>query len=360
MAKKARRKQPQKQWRVLDRQKAGADDKLSSYQRQIADHDNTCLFVIDEEGRRCRAPAIKGHSIPESPVLKPLRDDIDDKVLEFRWGMGAWRNLFMRSNVEDPVDLASSEKFTPLRVGTGDASVGRFTCERHDGHFNCIDVAQHDIPSGETAFLLAYRTLLYSYDLWRKYYAATFSDPIRLLVRNQGNRESKVRYVQLRELGKRLNPRLDFQVSRFGSFWYSREALKHGNLKLVATRLSFRSRLRFAASVMVDARAFATACPGKGDLHTLIVLWLAEDELTVRRDIDRLTSLVDAPHGEGAYGVRIACELLSNWFGSMAASPDTYDGLTDSERLAIQETIRDSNQAQNLAEIFADGGAGQE
>ena len=273
--------------------------------------------------------------------------------------MGDWRSLWKRSSQEQSVDLASPEKFAPLRIGTGDASVGRFTCERHDGHFKPIDVAQHDLPRGEAVFLLAYRTLLYCYDLWRKYYATTFSDSLRLLARNQGNRTSKVKFLHLRELARRWKPRLDSQVSRFGDLWYEREPSRNVNLDLVAKRFRFRSELRFAASVMVDATAFVTVCPYEEDLHTLILLWLAEDELAVRKNIGSLTALVEATQGQGDYGVRMACELMSNWFGSMAASLDSYDGLTNTERLAIQEAIRDSNQAQNLAEIFADGGAGQ-
>ena len=359
MAKRAHRKPTKRQWWIADRQKAATDKKLVPYQQQIERHDNTCLFGIDEHGERCRAPASKGHSIPESSVLKPLRDSKDDKVLEFRWSMGDWRDLWKRSSQEDPVDLVSPEKFMPLRVGTGAASVGHFSCGQHDGDFKPIDIAQHDLPSGRATFLLAYRTLLYSYDLWRKYRAAVLSDPLKLLVRKQGTSKSNVKYLQLRTLAKNLHPRLDFQVSRFGSIWYKKEPLKNANLNFVARRFSFRSRLRIAASVMFDTSAFVTVCPIGEDVHTMIVLWLAEDELPVRKAVECLTALADTTRVQDGYGVRIACELLSNWFGSMAASPDSYDSLTDTERQAIQETIRDSNQAQNLSEIFTDGAAGE-
>ena len=335
--------------------KAPSGKKLRQYEQNIRDHDNTCMFIMDVNGELCGLHSSRRHSIPKKAVLADLKDIKDGKVLEFRWGIGSWRDLWNRSSQTNPVDLYSSETFEPPRVGISDASVGHFACGDHDDSFSPIDVAQHGVMDQTTAVLTAYRTSLYVGDLWRKYQATLHGRPMRELVRSQGGGFAMIKWAELLESSKRLAPKLESKVGKLGSAWYSREEWENSNTSIMGVhRLCFRSRLRFAASMIFSEGCFVTVCPSSNDSHTMSISYLAEDESSLREDLERLTRIADATQVCGDYGVEVVNTLLSNGFGSMAASPHSYEELADEERETVQGTIRDSSQSQSLARIFSD------
>ena len=138
---------------VADSQKDRFNKNVQHLQQEAVDHDNTCLFAIDESGTLCGQSAVRCHSIPRASVLTQLCDEVDGKVLDISAGLDLWRHAWNKTNQANPIDISSTTTFEPRRCGLNDASVGRFACARHDKTFAPIDVEPHNFEDGRASFL---------------------------------------------------------------------------------------------------------------------------------------------------------------------------------------------------------------
>ena len=136
-------------------------------------HRGTCLFVVDENGRRRGNPVDNNcHVIPESAVLDVLKDD-RGKVLEMRWGVARWGHLYVKSSESNRIDFGDPDSFEPQEVVTGNACIGWFACKDkctntdHDGEFGPIDVRDPDFSDPLIRLLCMYRAVLYESDQCR-------------------------------------------------------------------------------------------------------------------------------------------------------------------------------------------------
>ena len=330
---------------VSDSKKDRFNKKVRHFQQEAVNHDNTCLFAIDESGTLCGQPAVRCHSIPRASVLTQLRDEVDGKVLDISAGLDLWRHTWNKTSQANPIDINSTTTFEPRRCGINDASVGHFACATHDKIFAPIDIEPHNFEGGRTSFLNAYRPFLYVYDLWRKY-GVFLHDKIRLTVRERHNKFATLEYAKRCESKKNIDHELQNHARKLGNIWCNNDTLWFDEPDLAATQIyNFRSELKFAASLMIGVSGLCvTVCPGQGDLHSMILSYLTEDCAAVNRQIEPLKELAYASQVSDDYGVKMMTELLSIGFGSMAASPLSYTMLNNDKSEAIKQCIYNLSQ----------------
>ena len=75
--------------------------------------------------------------------------------------------------------------------------------------------------------------------------------------------------------------------------------------------------------------------PTKDDWHKLGILYLKSESDQVGEDIERLATVARASDVSDDYGVTVIQELVTNGLGTLAASPISYDGLSEQDRLTI-------------------------
>ena len=332
-------------WSLPDQAKGKFNETIRGLERRIEGRENTCMFVIGENGELCGQSAVRWHSIPRASVLARLRDK-DATVLEFLWGMTSWRDIWSRSN---SVDLESSRGFEPRRTGIYKASVAHFACELHDKTFAPIDVAQHDSLDGQVPFLAAYRTALFVNDRWRKYGVFLY-ELAKTVVGEQENTQIQKEWRKLVKNQKKANNVLTKQADKLGRIWYSGQSSHRG---IETCLLRFRSKLRFAASVMMGTTSpYVTVWPEEGDAHSMIIAYHRSDRSSARRHVKYLKELADTSKKEDGYGVEVIGELLAHGFGSIVASPSSYQSLALEKQDIMRSRIHKLSQADLLQRIF--------
>lgn len=346
---------------VSDDGKDGFNKKVQYFEHIASSHDNTCLFAINEDGALCGEPAVRCHTIPRASVLTSLSDESDGKVLDIRGWFDLWRHAWNKSSYTNPMNMRSSEAFEPRRRGIGDASVGRFACKQHDLIFAPIDVSLHSIEDGMSSFLSIYRTALFIQDLWRKY-GVFLRNQIGPTVKRSNNKFAVLQYAKLSESAKRNTHELYRHTRRLGNIWCSRHTLQPDEpANAVTQAYDFQSKLKFAASVMVGTDGpYVTVRPGEGDLHRMMLSYLAEDRFAINERIEALRGLADGLRVGNDYGVKMITELLSCGFGSVAASPRSYAMLSEDESDAIRHCIYSQSQPQIVRGIVTSGLARQQ
>ena len=337
-------------WSVPNTKKGPFNNKIRSLERRVANYDNTCLFVIDANGKRCRLPAANCHSIPRASVLGRLRDN-DGTVLDLGWGMRTWRGMLTRYA---SVDLNSSSQFEPTRTGPSKASIGRFACAMHDKAFSPIDLAQPDQRDSPAMLLMAYRIALFACDAWRKYGVFLYSEAIKEMNDKPDAYPRKERKEMVRQQNL-MNPVLPEQIDKFGKLWHEGRLPESAIQSYV---VDFRSKLKFALAVMVGTRGpYVTVTPGEDDAHVMTMTCHRSDKSSARKHVTHLKQLADASRANTDYGVEVVTQLLSRTLGSVVARPHSYEALSDEERVAIQASIHRQSRSDILQQIFSSGSA---
>ena len=326
------------QWSLPNQKREQVNANLRRLERSVTAHDNTCMFVIAKSGERCGLPAVKGHSIPRKPVLTRLGTSSND-LLEFRWGISPWISVF---NENSAVDLSSQKAFGPSKVRISEASVGHFACSDHEQKFRPIDVAEFNIYDNRTPILTAYRIALLVNDQWRKY--VTFLSPsVQIGLRNSSNYRARIEWYRISEKRRQTSVLLGSHLEKLGKVWH-RGAVSYTDAE--AHLIEFRSGLRFAAAVMFGPIGlYVTVFPGENDWHSMLVSYHKDDKQAVCEAIESLNNLARVSALDGTYGVEIVEKLLSDGFGSVIASAQSYKGLPERQREALQEVVHKSSQA---------------
>ena len=326
---------------------------LRDLRERIKRYPGRCLFAANERGARCLQPPHKCHTIPQASVLDKLKDSKSGKVLELRWGVEQWRQLFIRSDEEHQVDLSDSTLFEPQPVGIGDASIGWFGCDVHDNEFHPTDNNELNIIDPTVRFLIAYRALLYMTDfihLW----APIAADSHRWV--SSLPKPAQYRWWRYSGTIRKLRTVLDSNVDRLGQAWYARDQSGTIDPNIVKGEvLSFRSKLRFAACLFYGENTTLTVFPSENDQHRMAILPLRDSTLDTYDAIEQLVKKITASEEHDSYGIDVISELLSNVpLGIAVASPESYQTLSDRERETIRGLVQSFSFADLLSATFAD------
>ena len=315
-----------------------------------------CLYVIDADGKTCgRRVTNNCHVIPKNPVLGEMKDK-DGKVLELRWGVGKWQNLFLSSSEDSQIDTAALDALDPQPTGIGDACVRWFACKDeskgvdHDGEFKPIDVREPDFDNPAIRVLAMYRVLLYTLD-WMK---------LGIRLSNQWNKQA--RFISYRKafvewlkqqhaLNKGRDP-VERVASRLGKMWYEWKTNRDIEDDAILWKsFNFNSNLNFAACGFYGPSVVYVVPVGE-DRHKMTILYFNEDADSMREHEHRLDEVTTASNDRSGYGVEVLGELLTRGEGTVAASPESYRGLPEAQKRTINEIVARSSRADMIETIL--------
>ena len=341
---------------VTDRRKDEVIKRLNPL-KKAEGRKGRCLFVIDEDGRPCGNPVYNNcHVIPESTVLVDLKDESSGKVYEFRWGVSDWGHFFVKSSEANPIDLTDVDAFEPQSVGTGHASVGWFACKHngtdHDGVFSAIDVKEPDFDNPIVRFLFAYRVFLYEVDMSRL--IKDLVNGWNKRVRAHYQRDIRVKWSRLRGISRNRTQRAEGTVGRLGKVWHRWQTHGGSDPDTVSGQLvSFRSKLKFAACGLYGRDVIVSVFPIGDDGHKMGILHLSEDADSTKDDKEKLVRLSEVSRESDNYGVDVAEELMTNGWGTIVASPESYSGLHIEEKRKMQRLVARNSAANAMAKALA-------
>ena len=318
---------------------------MQDFQTVFDQYEGRCHFVTDEKGTFCGETVRRRHLISRSAVLEKLKDEKSGKVLEMEWHVAEWRRLFLASDEEHPVDLADPATFELRRVGTRDACTRWFACKPHDDKFKLLDdFDDFEFPNFDdpTVRLMAvHRTVLGGLDLRRQ--EKTLLQAWHSPVMRGSSRHQKAEWLkQIEGNGSALRKALE-AVQFFGKAWYTAQSSGAADPDLISVQVvSFRSRLKFAASMLSGAGAAVMVFPGGTDLHQMVLLYLTEEADRVRPDCERLVQVSNVSRKGDSYGVGVLDTMIRNGAGMVAASIASHDGLDEEDRLKINHVVYES------------------
>ena len=322
--------------RVSKDSRREANEQLHILEKDVANYQGRCLFVVDDSGRFCDEPVSNDcHVISESAVLSKLQDK-DQRVLKLEWGVSQWRQYVFSSDV-DPTTV-------PLpRRPTGDVCIGWFACKPdshagHDNDFQRIDVAIPDFNDPEIQLLSAHRLTLFQADQYR---AAIYLHSQRSLNREERrNREFFDSWQGAQLMLEEGRSKAESTAVLLGRNWLARKTPRMFDTGLVSARvLNFRSRLQFAGCVFYGHATLISVYPTKDDWHQMALLYLSSESDMAEEEVEGLASVAKATEGSIDYGANVAIDLIRHGWGALAASPVSYDGLTDADRAAIRRGV---------------------
>ena len=316
---------------------------MQDFQKVFDECKGRCHFVIDKEGTFCgEIVRERGHVISRTSVLDKLKDEKSGKVLEMEWHVAEWRRLFLASDDEHPVDLADPATFELRRVGTRDACTRRFACKPDDDKFKLLDDFEFPNFDDPTVRLMAvHRTVLGGLDLRRQ--ERTLLQAWHSPVMRGSSRHQKAEWLKQIE-GNRSGLRKALEaVQFFGKAWYTPQSSGAADPDLISVQVvSFRSRLKFAASMLSGAGAAVMVFPGGTDLHQMVLLYLTEEADRVRPDCERLVQVSNVSRKGDSYGVGVLDTMIRNGAGMVAASIASHDRLDEEDRLKINHAVYES------------------
>ena len=340
------------QW-IPDNQKSGVSERLEPV-KKAEGHKGRCRFVIDEKGRQCKTPVHNNcHVIPEKAVLGQLKDNASGKVLELRWRVSKWDHFFVSSSETNPIDLNTADAFEPQSVGTGDACVRWFVCEDHDKKFEPVDVGEPDFSDPTVRFLCAYRAALYAADLSRLGKRLLQEWDERIL--RNASKLLRVQWIKEKGALKTGIPSAQSIATRLGKIWcvWNAHTEEEFDPNVVSGQLlPFRSRLKYAACVSYGQGLCVMVFPVGEDRHKMGILHLAEGSGLVNEDKERLTEWCNASESSDNYGVNVLQRVMENGSGTVAASPESYQGLSEEQKQAIRQVVRSHSAADQMVKAF--------
>ena len=316
-----------------------------------------CLYVIDDKGMSCgNLVTNKCHVIPKNAVLDELKDNGSNKVLELRWGVGKWQDLFLRSSERNQIDPADLDVLEPQLVGTGDACVRWFACKDeangkdHDGEFSPIDVREPDFHDPAIRLLAAYRPLLYTLD-WMNL-AISMSKQANKQAMSQYNRRARDEWSKQQNTLKKGRKIIEQNASRLGKMWHDWKSNQMMDCDAISwNSLNFHSRLEFAACGFYGPCVVIVAPIGE-DRHKMTTLYFSEDADSMHEHNQRLNEVTRATADNCYYEVEVLEELLTNGEGTVAASPESYRELSGEQRRKINEIVARSSRADMIEVIL--------
>ena len=326
-----------------------ANRRLRKVEKDVAKRTGRCLFVIDESGEYCGEPVTNNcHIASETAVLEGLRDDKTQKVLDLQWGVSPWRETIFSDDAVRRV--GDTNTFDPSERTTSVACTGRFACKAraHDDEFQPADVADPDFNDPDVRLLSALRMAMYQVDqlrlaleLHRKWHRTVRRNPGRSGSLSIWERE-KAKYE--RQLG-----RAESRLKLLGKQWHARKTRGEFDPGVVsASTMTFRSKLRLAGGVFYGQCAAICLFPLQGDWHRMGALYLRSESDEAQEDLELLREIARTSETSDSYGVTAIEELLTRGWGSIAASPKSYETLNDQDRFSIRSLVERHSSARDL------------
>ena len=315
-----------------------------------------CLYIIDANGNSCGNMVTNDcHVIPKNTVLAELKDS-NGKVLELRWGVGKWQNLFLSSSEDSQIDTADLDALDPQSLGIGDACVRWFACKDeskgvdHDGEFGPIDVREPDFDNPAIRVLAMYRTLLYTLD-WMKL-GIRLSDQWKKQARGLSYRKAFVEWLkQQHTLNKGRDP-IEQAASRLGKMWHEWKINRNVEDDAILWKsFNFYSNLNFAACGFYGP-CVVNVVPVGEDRHKMTILYFSEDADSIREQEHCLNEVTTASNDGSGYGVEVLGELLTRGEGTVAVSPESYRGLPEGQKRTTDELVAGASRADMIETIL--------
>ena len=355
MSKKVKMPRRSKKGYVPNRRKPEVERHLKTIDAQVRGK-GKCLYVFDANGKTCGNRVTNNcHVIPKNAVLDKLKDN-DGKVLELRWGVGKWQNLFLSSSEGNQIDTANLDALEPHLVGTGNACVRWFACKDvakdkdHDGEFSPIDVREPDFHDPTIRLLAAYRQLLYTQD-WMNV-AIRLSEPANKQAMIQPNRKARIEWFKQQNALTKGRMAIEQSATRLGKMWHDWKTNQKIDCDAISWRsMTFYSRLKFAACGFYGPCVVYVVPVGE-DRHKITILYFSEHTNSVRAHEQRLSEVTTATEDDSGYGVEVLGELLTRGEGTVAASPESYHGLPEEQKRTIDELVAGSSRADMIETIL--------
>lgn len=330
--------------------KSRADKRKKAMYERFNKYKPECLFIVDAEGQFCRKQPVASHTIPRANILEPMKGP-DNKVLVTIWGVGAFSHLFMSSSEESPIDLTPST-FKPRPQGINSASTGQFACGGHEPNtFDPLDVAKPDFTDPEVLFLSEYRAYLYAHSLllggkWM------YDEWDREIMRGTKSGQ-RFEWGEKRKQIAQLLPHIRIIVSQLGKLWYEKKKAANVAPQVVSGKLLyFRSSLKFAACMFYGRSSAITVFPTEDDWHGMGITHLIEDEATDDRFTVKLVEAARVSRNEDGYSIGVLTALHDVAAGVVAMSSDSYDLLSEEEKLRIGEIVAAIANADSMSETL--------
>ena len=323
-----------------------ANDALREIHTDVRGYIGRCLFMVNDKGEFCNEPVPnRVHLVPESDVLKELRDGERDNILELQWGLREWRELTFSV---DPEQLMKDPKtFEPAKRPTRNVCVGRFACKEprwHDDEFAPIDVAQPNFDIPEVCLLTLLRLEQFRADQLNQacqLYARWNSRALS----NARGRQLNLWTVEGAKLSEAYRSALP-TVRLLGHNWYARATGGQFNPDMVSKRLlTFRSRIRLAGGVFYGGPTDVYVYPIHDDLHKMAILYLSSNSEVAQRHVARLEQAAARSEEDDGYGVTVTKKLMTRGWGVFAVSPKSYSELDDPDRTAIKRLVAQHSRA---------------
>ncbi len=310
---------------------------LSDIVKDLQGYEGNCLFVIDSDGKFCGEPVSNNcHVVPRAEVLDNMKDPSTGQITELDWGVSQWLPFLQRDEAPTSVAMRS--------VSPYDACVGWFACKlhNHDDEFNPIDKARPNFKDPVVRFLAAYRIAMFQADQYRQ--AIHLQGLKEQREQEQGNRAAR-RKINLgkewKQETRKLNKarqRAETNVKLLGRNWHSRKTSGEFNPNLVFEEVvTFRSKVHLAGCVILSRASGICVFPIENDVHEMAILcWTGGSG---GAQVEGIVKAAKASEESGDYGIDVVKELMKDTWFTLAASPMTFDELSDEDRTTIVELV---------------------
>ena len=312
------------------------------FQRVFDQYVGRCHFVIDAKGGICGRPVYeRRHVISRASVPDLLKDKRSGKILEMEWHVAEWQRLYLGSDEEHPINLADPATFSPRAVGTHDACTRPLACGLHDPEFHSLDIANPDFSDPNVRLQALHRIVLCGLDL-RLHEKSLLNNWRRTVMRNSSLSQRVLWLKRIEENKTALC--MAWNTSLFlGKAWYAVNLTRESDPGLTTGQvLGFRSKLRFAASVLSKDGAAILVFPEEEDIHKMVVMYPTRMADSLRADCELVICASGISQTDDNYGVDVLEAILGNSSGMVAASPESYSRLQESQRLRINRVMYDS------------------
>ena len=324
------------------------NDTFRKLEGDVSGYIGRCLFMTDDSGEFCSEPvANNSHMVPESAILKELRDGENENILELQWGLSQWRELAFSDDPERAV--GETYTFEPAEKPTGLVCKGRFACKRlrHDDEYGPIDGAQPNFDIPEVRLQTFLRLEQFRADQLNQASQLHVKWTPPSLRKTQG--QQRKFWVQEGAKYKEAYRSALPIVKSLGQNWYARRTGGQFDPDMVSRRvLTFRSKIRVAGGVFYEGPTDVYVFPLHDDLHKMAILYLSSNSEMAQRHVERLEQVAEESEQDEGYGVSVTKELMTQGWGTLALSPKSYSELDDHDRTTIRKLVAQHSRASEL------------
>ena len=310
-----------------------------------------CWFVTNDNGKRCREIAINSHVVSKGSALSTLMDK-SGKVLELGWEPKNWQHLLLQSSPDNVVHFSNPAHYEPPSKGIDSACTGPLACLTHDQQFKKIDKMNLDCNDAHVIFLILYRVVLYDAALVPR--GESLSSSFGRSAASNRSKAVRNTWIPHSRKFENIKNQTRYLANSLGRYWYQRESPNSLTLPVVkATEVFFRSRLRFAASLAYEPGGVVSVIPMEDNLHKVIAVSLSKDSKNFAAAAKQWESNAAISMAEDSHGLEVIEMLASASSGTVAISPDSYQSLSEDDRIKTNSVLMRSLKPWYIEAILA-------